>query len=254
MNYKEYLGIILLYDNGKKTTMRIRKFWLDLAILALVIFPCLCGLLIFGCVKLWEQERLASQNLAELKETNDNMKKKLERLETLSALMDETTTPSRDIVIQAMAPSKKEADVSFVDEEEENVNIQQMVQQTHGPGHVDFPALSTDYISVNNVQIKATNARSLRVSMDLQNSSNSNVAAEGDTKVWLMRSDGQRTELDISPTGVGKYRIMRFKRAVLNALIPKTESDLQPNDQLIIEVSRKDTEQPVFRSIYAIER
>lgn len=260
MTYKERLSLILIREDGRRRSWRLRVGWLYLAGLGLALFPCLLAGSGWLCYSLWQKAELAQADVLRLENECETMEVKIERLENLSVLLDESAVPGREILERALAesfqpPAEEEADPEQPATDERTATtkeeIQEQMTQNDGPGHAEFPAIKKDYVNVENIRVRVIKPRVLRLSLDLRNTRRN--IAEGEVTARLATSDGKETPLLFSPADVGKFRIMRFKRAVITATLPR-ESPLRTSGaQVVIEVKDNDGS-VVFRNIFPIER
>lgn len=170
-----------------------------------------------------------------------------ERLENLEELLREENTQGRQILVQQLASAANEAK-SNEDKQGDSPDPSDE-QITEGPGHEEFPALDTGRVKVGNVQARAIRNRSLRIGLDLRNPDNEPLLS-GEVEATLITANGERRSLDFTPREVGTFRISRFKRTVMNALLPKNTN--LTNSQIMLEVKDQD-KKPIYRNIFAVQ-
>ena len=238
MKYSERLSLVIIREDGRRQSWRLRRVWLHALLGSLLLLPCLAGVLGWFC-----------------------MEGKLERLEQVSILLEESAVPGRDILTRALAQSDMGDTVASPAEEsaattapggEEAAMKEQMTRQ-EGPGHAEFPAITSDYVSVDKVRVRLVRNRMLRIALDLRNTRDGR--AEGEVTAILVTPEGKHMPLKFSPSDVGKFSILRFKRAVMSAGLPKGADSALNGAQVLLEVRDNSVKRTVvFRNIFAVEQ
>lgn len=258
MKYRERLSLVVIWEDGRRQSWRLRRVWLHTILASLLFFPCLAAGLGWLCYDIWQENRQMHQELLRLENEGEIMEGRLERLEQVSVLLEESSVPGRDILMRALAQSDSSSEAAAAPvtgeaapEAEETAMKEQMVKDD-GPGHADFPAIKSDYVSVDKVRVRQMRNRQLRIALDLRNTRDSR--AEGEVTAILVTSEGKNMPLKFSPADVGKFSILRFKRAVMTAPLPRGVSSSLNGAQVVLEVRGGSKNAVVFRNIFAVEQ
>ncbi len=260
MKYSERLSLVIIREDGRRQSWRLRRVWLHTLLASLLLLPCLVGGLSWLCYDIWRENRLLHNELLRLENEGEAMEGKLERLEQVSVLLEESSVPGRDILTRALAQSDMgdaaslpagEATTSSAASDNEDAAMKERMASDEGPGHADFPAIKGDYVAVDNVRVRLVHNRMLRIALDLRNTREGR--AEGEVAAVLATPEGKRLPLKFSPSDVGKFSILRFKRAVMSANLPKGADNLN-GMQVVLEVRGGAKNAVVFRNIFAVEQ
>lgn len=261
MKYSERLSLVIIREDGRRQSWRLRRVWLHALLGSLLLLPCLVGALGWFCYDAWRENRLMHDELLRLENEGEAMEGKLERLEQVSILLEESAVPGHDILTRALAQSDMDDTVASPAEEsaattapggEEAAMKEQMTRQ-EGPGHAEFPAITSDYVSVDKVRVRLVRNRMLRIALDLRNTRDGR--AEGEVTAILVTPEGKHMPLKFSPSDVGKFSILRFKRAVMSAGLPKGMDSAPNGAQVLLEVRDNSVKRTVvFRNIFAVEQ
>lgn len=242
MRYHERLNIIFMRDNGPRRSFRIRRSRLYLLIFFISCLPFLCALLAIQCWFLWDMNIQLRENVEKFETDYQKAVTRAERLENLSALLEEENVPGRDIIVRQLATRPEP------EPEPEKVAAETPVQE--GPGHEEFPAIDTGLVKVSNVQVRAMRGNILRIGLDLRNL-NADQLMSGEVGATLVTAKGERKTLVFNPQDVGNFRISRFKRTVMSAHVPGNIN--LADSQIILEVKNQAGED-LYRNIFAVQR
>ncbi len=241
MRYHERLNIIFMRDNGPRRSFRVRRSRLYLLIFFFSCLPFLCALLAVQCWFLWDMNIKLRENVEKFETDYRKAVARAERLENLSALLEEDAVPGRDIMVRQLATRQEEPEPEKIAESPE-------VQE--GPGHEEFPVVDTGLIKVSNVQVRAMRGNILRIGLDLRNL-NADQLITGEVGATLITAAGEKRALVFNPQDVGNFRISRFKRTVMSAHVPSNVN--LADSQIILEVKNQAGED-LYRNIYAVQR
>lgn len=259
MKYRERLSLVVIREDGRRQSWRIRRLWLYALPAALLMFPCMTGGLGWFCYDLWRENGLLHDEVLRLESEGEAAEGKLERLEQLSVLLEESAVPGHDILARALAqgdmgaPSPQPESESAAPDSPaaDEAAMKEQMAKDDGPGHADFPAIKSDYVSVDKVRVRLVRNRTLRIALDLRNKRDAR--AEGEVSAVLMTQEGSRFPLKFSPSDVGKFSILRFKRAVMSANLPRNAGAMA-GAQVVLEVRGGSGNAVVFRNIFAVEQ
>ena len=259
MRYSERLSLVLIREDGRRRSWRLRRIWLHALLASLLLLPCLVGGLGWLCHDIWRENSLLQREVLRLEGESETMEARLERLDQLSVLLEESAVPGREILTRALAQSEGDA-VSLATREAppvsvpdgEDAAIKERMAKEEGPGHADFPAVRSEYVSVDKVQVRLAHNRTLRVALDLRNKSADR--AKGEVVAVLVMPDGRHVPLNFLPADIGKFSILRFKHAVISASVPKGMERALSGAQVMLEVRGGTDNAVVFRNIFAVEQ
>ncbi len=258
----EKISILLMQDSGTTRRYRVRRSFFRTTLTFLFLCPIFAAASIWLSYKLWEQNSKLTADMAVLNQEYEKTKAIASRLQNLEALLKRENTVEKSIQTSqadaqknatpaqntakntltenpAAIPSTRadkaaEGDEILVDAEDNQEN---------------FPAIDTKQVEVSKVTSRLMPQGNIRTSLDLRNLGETTLA--GDIVCQLALANGETILLEFDPKDAGKYRIQRWKKAVLKAILPP-EHDMT-NAQLIIEV--KDSQNKLlFRNIYPIEQ
>ena len=261
MKYSERLSLVIIREDGRRRSWRLRRIWLHALLTSLLLLPCLAGGLGWFCYDAWRENRRLHNELLRLESEGEAMEGKLERLEQVSVLLEESAVPGRDILTRALAQSDMgDATAAPAGEEPaatapagEEADMKEQMTKEEGPGHAEFPAITSDYVVVDKVRVRLVRNRMLRIALDLRNTREGR--AEGEVLAVLVTPEGKHMPLKFSPSDVGKFSILRFKRAVMSANLPKGADSALNGAQVLLEVRDNTSKRTVvFRNIFAVEQ
>lgn len=247
------LSLILMSDDGARRTLRVRRARFYALMISLLCFPLLTVGLGWWSFQLWRANAALSDAQACLERELLEAEATAERLENLEILLKEESVEGRRLLAtRLVGRSEAAADVTEADGAEARKEMEQAFKQPgDGPGHAEFPAVSSELVKVLNVRARSLGNGKLRISLDLRNTERQKVVS-GEVAVTLLTADGQQHNITFDPDDVGDFRISRFKRAVMVSRLPRSVGKLE-NSQVIIEVKKSDG-QLLFRNIFAVER
>ena len=81
MKYSERLSLVIIREDGRRQSWRLRRVWLHALLGSLLLLPCLAGVLGWFCYDAWRENRLMHDELLRLENEGEAMEGKLERLE-----------------------------------------------------------------------------------------------------------------------------------------------------------------------------
>lgn len=249
MRYREKLNIVLMRDNGPRSSYRLRR---SNFILLLAFFGCLPFLVILLLTHSWMlwQENVRLRNSMERFESDYQLAEtRAERLENLEEMLKEENVQARELTLRRIATAGQKRE-NAEEKEPGQEAMETPPELVEGPGHEEFPALDTGRVLVSNVQARARSGNNLRIGLDLRNP-DSEPLLSGTVEAILLTANGERRPLEFVPADVGTFRITRFKRTVMNAAVPHEFSLV--NAQIILEVKDQD-EKPIYRNIFYVQR
>lgn len=244
------LSLILMSDDGARRTLRVRRVRFYALVISLLCFPLLTAGLGWWSFRLWRDNAALSAEQARLERELLEAEATAERLENLEVLLKEDSVEGRRLLALRMAGRSEAAAATDAPEEQKEME-QALKQPGEGPGHAEFPSVSSEIVKVLNVRARSLGNGKLRISLDLRNTDRQKVVS-GEVLVTLLTADGQQHSVTFDPDDVGDFRISRFKRAVMVSRLPRSVGKLE-NSQVIIEVKKADG-QLLFRNIFAVER
>lgn len=246
------LSLILMSDDGARRTLRVRRARFYALVISLLCFPLLAAGLGWWAFQLWRDNAALSAEQARLERELLEAEATAERLENLEILLKEESVEGRRLLASRLVGRSEAATATETDASAEQQEMEQALRQpAEGPGHAEFPSVSSELVKVLNVRARALGNGKLRISLDLRNTERQKVVS-GEVSVTLLTADGQQHAVAFEPDDVGDFRISRFKRAVMVSRLPRSVGKLE-NSQVIIEVKKSDG-QLLFRNIFAVER
>lgn len=241
MRYRERLNIILIRDNGPRRSFRMRRSRFYLLALFFLAMPCVALLLGAQCWHLWQENTILRDNLEKFEMDYQLAEQKASRLEQLENLLDEENVSARGILLRQIARNGQPLPAELMVPEE-------MAEE--GPGHEEYPVIDKGRVKIENVQVRAIRAHTLRVGLDLRNPENEALLS-GVVDATLVTADGEKKPLTFYPSGAGNFRINRYKRAVMTAQTPFNANLV--NSSIILEV-REQNGDVLYQNIYAVQR
>lgn len=97
------LTILVIREDGSRSSWRMRRLWWNLAVASLILLPCAVGGMGWLCWELWTRGQAAEAENGRILARNEILERKAEQLDTLSVLLKEEKVPGRDMVIRALA-------------------------------------------------------------------------------------------------------------------------------------------------------
>lgn len=260
MKYSERLSLVVIREDGRRRSWRLRRVWLHALLASLLLLPCLVGGLGWFYYDAWRENRRLHNELLRLESESEAMEGKLERLEQVSILLEESAVPGRDILTRALAqsdmgdaPAPAGEETAAATAPADDAAIKEQMTKEEGPGHAEFPAITSDYVVVDKVRVRLVRNRMLRIALDLRNTREGR--AEGEVSALLVTAEGKHLPLKFSPSDVGKFSILRFKRAVMSAGLPKGADGALNGAQVVLEVRDNTAKKTVvFRNIFVVEQ
>lgn len=246
MRYREKLNIVLMRDNGPRSSYRLKRSNFILLALFLGCMPFVAAFFVAQSYILWQENINLRDSLERFETDYQHAEARAERLENLEDLLKLENVQGKELVIRQIAGAGEKEE----SREEKAAGEENAPEMTEGPGHEEFPAVDTGRVLVGNVQARARPGNSLWIGLDLRNPENEPLLS-GEVSVILVTADGGRHPLELAPADVGTFRIARFKRTVMNAQAPRDLSLV--NAQIILEVKEQDGK-PIYSNIFAIQR
>ncbi|GFH62285.1 MAG: hypothetical protein ZNDK_0056 [Candidatus Desulfovibrio kirbyi] len=244
---KEYLSIIIIRDAGPRHSFRVHRRCFYAVLSFFFVLPLLAGIVLFYSWKLWYENNQLRENMFRLESDLQTAQLTADRLENLQELLhkDRVSNLIGRGIVNALPNTGNE----LVRDSE---NAQSAADGSSGKpfGQEEFSPVSAEYLKVDNVRVWALRDGKLRLSLDLHNTDSQKVLS-GTVRAALVTADGERQPLSFVPDDVGDFKISRFKRAVMVAVLP--ERVRMTNAQAIIEV-RTVENALAFRNIFAVER
>ncbi len=247
MRYREKLNIVIMRDNGPRSSFRMKRSNFLLLAVFLGCMPFVAAFFCAQCWMLWQENYRLRSNMERFEADYQMAEARAERLENLEDLLKQENVQGKELLTRQLAESDKKSARAPEKETEEQAELPEMQE---GPGHEEFPALDTGRVLVSNVQARARPDNALRIGLDLRNPDNEPLLS-GRVEAVLLSADGERRLLEFDPVDVGNFRIARFKRTVMNAIAPKDMSLV--NAQIILEV-KDQSGKPLYSNIFAIQR
>lgn len=242
MRYREQLNIILMRDKGPRRSFRIRLSHFIVISIFFLCMPFVGVLLAWKCATLWENNRILAESVEHFEADTRIAEAKVEKLQLLEHLLEETNPPTRDMILRQLAGSPMPL---------ANDNMDEIMPEgmEEGPGHEEFAVLDNGTIKVDNVQIRRIGGNGLRIGLDLRNPDSEKILS-GRVGATLVTSAGEKISLPFSPLDAGMFRIKRFKRATM---ISRPGHDINLGDsQVIIEIMGV-ANIPLYRNIYSVQ-
>lgn len=237
----EKINLLVMRDNGEVRSVRMRLSVLIVLCVISVIMPFVAAAGIWFSIDLWKNNTNLTQENSRLTREGQEAKAKADRLGNLEKLLQRNTTTEAVVVSNVNRPATgKTAPV----EEETAASMQE------GPGHSEFPAINTGYITVDNINARQQPGNKLRISLDLRNPDTRNTLS-GEVAATLATAAGESIPLQFRPQDAGDFRITRLKRAVLISVLPPQTNFT--NAQVVIEV-KNDSGELVYRNVFPVER
>ncbi len=250
---QEKLNIILMRDSGESRRMRIRRSIFRYVVMFFLLCPVLAAAAGTAIYYLWEERTKLQLHIAELEEINYKNQANSKRLSHLEALLNRQKDVQKNLS-QNMAAKNVQKVTAQQKAGEKNGKKNSSDKNSgpediEGPGHADFPVLDTKEIIVQNVTNLLSAKRRLRTSFDLHNEGKESKA--GEVVCILSLASGKTVRLVPQPADAGKYKISRFKKAVILTQI-EPEVDMS-NAQLILEI-KNEAGKEIFRNVYPISQ
>ncbi len=260
MGYSEHISIILMRDKGPRRSFRLPRWRFFFLVGFFAFMPFFCALLCFEAWLLFEQNAALGENLQRFENERQLFQARAERLEHLEALLKESSVPARELILRKLAHAEAPDEQGLEKGQEKLSEARENPPETpkasaesamvsDGPGHEDFPSLDTGRVIVDNVEVRALRGHSLRLALDLRNPEKQELLA-GTVSAFLVTAEGQKVPLNFSPADVGNFRINRFKRTVMIAVVDSRFSLV--NAQVIVEV-KEDRAKLLYRNIFAVQ-
>lgn len=249
MRYREKLNIVLIRDNGPRSSFRLKRSNFILLALFLGCMPFVAAFFIAQSFLLWQENVQLRGNMERFESDYQQAESRAERLENLEELLKQENVQGRELVMRKLAESSDKKPKGG-EKEPASPEAEPAQEMAEGPGHEDFPALDSGRVIVSNVQARARPGNSLRIALDLRNPEKEPLLS-GEVEAILVTANGERRALELTPSDVGAFRIARFKRTVMNAKIPRDVSLV--NAQIILEV-KDQAGKPLYSNIFAVLR
>lgn len=243
MRYRERLNIVFMRDKGPRRSISMRRSRFHLLMLFFLSLPFACLLLGAECWHLWQANRALRISQEKLELDYQQAEQRAERLQNLEALLQEENVSSRDVLARQLA-------LASTTNHAHNMEDLQPDISEDGPGHEEFPVVDTGRVKIENVQVRALRGNSIRVGLDLRNPENES-SLSGIVDATLITADGEKRLLSFAPTGVGSFRINKYKRAVMTAAIPHNLNLV--NASVIVEVREQDGGM-LYQNMFAVQR
>lgn len=237
----EKINLLVMRDNGEVRSVRMRLSLLVTLCVASIIMPFVAVAGIWLSVDLWRNTSSLQDENRRLTREGQEAKAKADRLGNLEKLLQRNATTETVVVSNVnRSETPKPAPV-----EEETAPATQ-----DGPGHSEFPAINTGYITLENINARVQPGSKLRISLDLRNP-DTRKTLSGEVACTLVSAAGESTPLQFRPQDAGDFRITRLKRAVLLSVLPPQTNFT--NAQVVIEV-KNDSGELVYRNVFPVER
>lgn len=97
------LTLLVIREDGSRSSWRMRRLWWNLAVASLLLLPCAVGGMGWLCWELWTRGQAAEAENGRLLARNESLERRMEQLDMLSDLLKEEQVPGRDMVIRALA-------------------------------------------------------------------------------------------------------------------------------------------------------
>ncbi len=256
----EKISILIMHDSGTTRRYRMRRSLFRYFLIFLFLCPIFAAVSLWFGYTLWTKHSTLTADMAVLNQEYEKTKATASRLQNLEALLERENTVEKSLQTSQMdtqkntAPAKETltnadfvADPKSTDSAAEGDEI--LVNDPEETNQKPFETLDTKQVEVSKVTSRLTPQGGIRTSLDLRNLGDATLA--GDITCQLALANGETILLEFDPKDAGKYKIQRWKKAVLKTNIPP-EHDLT-NAQMVIEV--KDSKNTVlFRNMYPIEQ
>lgn len=242
--YRSGLNIILMPDNGPRRSYRLSQRSFRLLCALFFLFLPICAIFLGAMAfHFWKESRFLVSGIQKFEEDCMAARATAERLEMLEKLLREESVPAREFILRRLAARQQPAHAAPENADEPV----QAAMLPEGPGHEDFPVMESGDLKVSNVQAILRDNK-LRISLDLANAQAQKVLT-GEVTASLALADGRKVKLDFAPPDVGRFRINRFKRSVMNAILQRQLNLV--NAQVIIEVADQDG-RLIYRNVFPI--
>lgn len=233
--------LMLMHDNGKSHTIRLRNFFYKSICTLIILLPILLGLTITACYYLWNDNKILNANALHLQNETNKAIALSENLTIFKSLLAENHPINASIVqinqTEELALANKQ--------NEENATLAEQV----GPGHVEFPAVDTEEVAVENISARILNDGKIRISLDLRNPDPAKIVT-GYVDCSFVDSLGVNHPLGIALNLKG-FKINRFKRVVFLSNI--SPDILDENGNVLIEVFNRE-DKLMYRNVTPIEQ
>lgn len=237
----EKISLLVMRDNGEVRSMRMRLSWLVTLCVISAIMPFIAAAGIWFSIDLWANTSQLQDDNQRLTREGQEAKAKADRLGNLEKLLQRNAA-TETVVVSNINRSE---DAKPAPAEEESALAAQ-----DGPGHSEFPAINTGYVTVDNINARVQPGSKLRISLDLRNP-DTRKTLSGEVLCTLVTAAGESIPLQFRPQEAGDFRITRLKRAVLVSVLPPQTNFT--NAQVLIEV-KNDSGELVYRNIFPVER
>lgn len=248
---RQFVALMLMHDRGMRRSFRMRASFFYALLCVIACLPLLAGGLAWLSYNLQQKNNTLRENILRFEDDFRKAQSIAERLGNVETLLNENAVEGKDVLLRRLAassspPAEPPAEHPFAASNgEENTPPPQKTEQQE-----PFRAINTDYIRLENVQVRALRANKLLIALDLHNTDQQKIAA-GRVSAALLTTYGARHEINFSPDNVGDFRISRFKRTVM---LTELSPQMNPiNAQVMIEV-RKEDGAVVYRNLFAVER
>jgi len=238
---KTMITIMFMYDTGKSHTLRLSKGFYKLICITFLILPVLLGLTATACYYLWEDNSVLNANALRLQIETNTAKALAENLSIFKKLLAEDHPINSSAVLMNQAEE-------FSETMEQQNKIDSMQEQI-GPEHLEFPAIDTKEVAVENISAKILDEGKIRISLDLRNPDTQKIIS-GYVNCIFVDSNGMHHPLKIAKD-LRDFKINRFKRVVF---LPDLSTDvLDKEGSILIEVYDKKAKL-LYRDITPIEK
>lgn len=238
----ERISLLLLRDNGASRRFRMRRRLFVLLVVLCLCMPFALGGSVWFGLTLWFRHEALQQQYQTLERQYQEALATATRLGNLEGLLQQRDVAEQAVLARRLAGTAESSNGGLVEEPTAGA--------AEGPGHSEFPIISTGFIAVDNVHIRLLQGNRLRVTLNLRNPE-PNRAITGSVGCTLVTAGGENVPVHFQPADAGDFRISRLKKAVLMATLPSSVS--AANAQAIIEVKSEKGEVG-YRNVFPVAR
>ena len=237
----EKISLLVMRDNGAARRLRMRRSVLIVLLVFMVVSPFVAAAGIWFGVDVWLRHKNLLRESQRMEQEYQEAKATAARLRNLEKLLVYRDAAETAQLMQNL----QRGGADPVD-----ASAASGAEGADGPGHSEFPAINTGFISVDNVSVRLLPGNKLRISLDLNNPDSRKTIA-GKVSCTMTTAGGDVVPLEVAPPSAGDFRISRLKRAVLAAALPAGVD--AANAQTVIEV-RSEGGEIEYRNVFPVAR
>lgn len=238
---KTMVTILVMHDNEKSHSIRVRNFIYKTFCSIIILLPILLSLTLYACYYLWNDNKILSSSALHIQNETNKAKALAENLAIFSILLNGSHPINANIVQMNQTDELAQNNI-------QNETIETLTEQV-GPGHLDFPVVDTKEIIVENINARILDDGKISISLDLRNPDPKKTIT-GHVDCSLVDATGVTHTMKITPELKG-FKINRFKRVVFMPNITPNMTD--ENINVIIEVFNKEGK-IMYRNLTPVEQ